>query len=163
MQTAQQRPEIASEPRARRVAQRAAAGLLRKAPVRALRWLPVALLRGLLVVASGRLPWLLCALLFAAGCGVARDDAEALLGRGQATAALRQMESDEGGHLHDGRPARARYALVRGLVHLSLADRVAAGWWLTQASEIVIAEPASLDAVDRARLEDALQGLARGP
>jgi hypothetical protein len=126
----------------------------------------VAVLRLLLMVAAGRLPGLLLGAALGAGllgCGVTRDDAEALLGRGQPTAALRELQAEEADLAHRGASDRARYALVRGLVHLSLADRVAAGWWLAQASEIVIVAPASLGPEDRARLEDALQGLARGP
>lgn len=151
----------------------AATVLLRRAPARLLGWLPVSVLRGLLGVAAGGLPWLLAglalgsallaAVLLIAGCGVARDDAEALLGRGQPSAALRELEAEEPRLAHRDPGARARYALLRGLVHLSLADRVAAGWWLGQAGEIVIAAPSSLDAVDRARLDDALQGLAQEP
>ncbi len=187
--------------RAQEAARQAVAALLRRVPARVLAWLPVSVLRGLLVVALGRLPWalavviasrgipgllaaviagrglpqllaaviasrglpwLLC-LALAAGCGVARDDAEALLARGQATAALRELEAEQAGNAHRDPAARARYALLRGLVHLSLADRVAAEWWLAQASEIVSAEPSCLDAADRARLGDAIQGLVRGP
>jgi hypothetical protein len=55
---------------------------------------------------------------------------------------------------------RAEYALYRGLVHLSLGDRSAAGVWLTEAKALDDAQPRALSDDDRIRLKLALESLA---
>lgn len=55
---------------------------------------------------------------------------------------------------------RAEYALYRGLVHLSLGDRSAAGVWLAEAKALDDAQPRALSDDDRIRLKLALESLA---
>ena len=55
---------------------------------------------------------------------------------------------------------RAEYALYRGLVHLSLGDRQAAGIWLREAKAIEDVHPHTLAGEDKARLDVALDSLA---
>lgn len=54
---------------------------------------------------------------------------------------------------------RVEYALYRGLVHLSLGDRAAAGVWLREAKAAEDAHPGTLEEDDRARLRLALESL----
>lgn len=107
---------------------------------------------------------LACALaLFAApACHVFRDDAPALLAQGRyedALDALREQERDA--RSLDG-PARARYALYRGLAHLALGDGPAAGRWLAEAKASLDADPRCLSEADAGRLEGAWRGTGRG-
>jgi hypothetical protein len=55
---------------------------------------------------------------------------------------------------------RAEYALYRGLVHLALGDKQAAGLWLREAKAIEDAHPRTLVGDDKARLDVALESLA---
>lgn len=54
---------------------------------------------------------------------------------------------------------RSEYALYRGLVHLGLGDRGAAGVWLREAKAAEDAHPGLLDEDDRTRLRLALESL----
>ena len=55
---------------------------------------------------------------------------------------------------------RAEYALYRGLVHLALGDRGAAGVWLREAKAVEDVQPHTLGGEDKARLDVALESLA---
>ena len=55
---------------------------------------------------------------------------------------------------------RAEYALYRGLVHLSLGDRQAAGVWLREAKVMEDVHPHTLAGEDKARLDVALESLS---
>jgi hypothetical protein len=55
---------------------------------------------------------------------------------------------------------RAEYVLYRGLVHLALGDRQAAGVWLREAKAIEDVHPHTLAGEDKARLDLALDSLA---
>ena len=52
---------------------------------------------------------------------------------------------------------RVEYALYRGLVHLALGDRGAAGVWLREAKAAEDAHPGTLEEDDKARLRLALE------
>ncbi len=58
---------------------------------------------------------------------------------------------------------RAEYALYRGLVHLGLGDRAAAGVWLKEAKAIEDVHPQTLSGDDKARLDLALESLSSPP
>ncbi len=89
------------------------------------------------------------------GCGVVRDDVDALLARGEPVAALGRLQAQTEGVTPR---ARARYRLRRGLAHLGLGDTEAARLWLAQARDIVDQDPSALGVDDRARLLDAVRG-----
>lgn len=55
---------------------------------------------------------------------------------------------------------RAEYVLYRGLVHLSLGDRQAAGVWLREAKAIEDVHAHTLAGEDKARLDLALDSLS---
>jgi hypothetical protein len=55
---------------------------------------------------------------------------------------------------------RAEYVLYRGLVHLSLGDRQAAGVWLREAKAVEDVHPHTLAGEDKARLDVALESLS---
>lgn len=55
---------------------------------------------------------------------------------------------------------RAEYVLYRGLVHLSLGDRQAAGVWLREAKAMEDVHPHTLAGEDKARLDVALESLS---
>lgn len=97
------------------------------------------------------------------GCALAQDDVDALLARGQAEQALAALAPGEAGVAHEGARGQASYGLRRGLAHLGLGDREAARWWLGHARARLESDPGALSAADRARLLDALRGLADGP
>lgn len=100
--------------------------------------------------------------LFAASCHVVRDDAPSLLAQGRYEDALDALCSREEAARSLEGPARARYALYRGLVHLALGDGAAAGRWLGEAKSFYDADPRSLSEADAGRLEGAWRGTGRG-
>lgn len=102
------------------------------------------------------------ALLAASACHVVRDDAPSLLAQGRYEDALDALRSREGAARSLEGPARARYALYRGLAHLALGDGGAAGRWLGEAKSFYDAEPRCLSEADAGRLEGAWRGMGRG-
>lgn len=65
------------------------------------------------------------------------------------------------GRLADSSPSdRARFGLYRGANYLKLGDALHAAQWLGYTRSIVKAEPAALDARERAMLEGSLRALS---
>ncbi|HEU4535780.1 MAG TPA: hypothetical protein VFS00_16755, partial [Polyangiaceae bacterium] len=93
---------------------------------------------------------------------VVRDDAPSLLAQGRYADALDALRAEEGPARSLGAPARARYALYRGLAHLALGDGEAAGRWLGEAKASYDADPRCLSEADAGRLEGAWRGTGRG-
>lgn len=101
---------------------------------------------------------LLVALHCACGGGFATAKGDYQKGRyADAKAKLDALEPDS--RLYTGQ-RRAEYALYRGLVHLALGDRQAAGVWLHEAKVIEDVHPHTLAGEDKARLDVALESLA---
>jgi hypothetical protein len=96
------------------------------------------------------------------GCAIVRDDADALLARGRVVEALEELESAEKESVALPRPARARYALRRGLVHLALGDPFRTDRWLSEAKAHYDADPRCLSPEDAGKLLDAWASLGRG-
>jgi hypothetical protein len=102
----------------------------------------------------------LAGLLVLSACGGGLSSAKSDYKKGRladARTELVQLEA-ESKTWDDGR--RAEYALYRGLVHLGLGDRGAAGIWLREAKAIESAHPRTLADDDRTRLDLALESLA---
>jgi len=60
-------------------------------------------------------------------------------------------------------PTQAKYALYRGLTHLSLGDIQSAEYWLAQAKAWMDRDRENLDASDRGRLRTAWTSLGHEP
>jgi hypothetical protein len=107
----------------------------------------------------GRLAFIVfLALLCACGGGLATAKGDYNKGRyADAKAKLEALESES--QTWNGQ-RRAEYVLYRGLVHLALGDRQAAGVWLREAKAIEDVHPHTLAGEDKARLELALDSLA---
>jgi hypothetical protein len=100
----------------------------------------------------------LLVLLGACGGGLATAKGDYQKGRyADAKARLEALEPDS--RTWTGQ-RRAEYALYRGLVHLALGDRQAAGVWLREAKAIEDVHPHTLAGEDKARLDAALDSLA---
>jgi hypothetical protein len=96
-------------------------------------------------------------LLCACGGGLASAKGDYQRGRyADAKAKLEALEPDS--HSYTGQ-RRAEYALYRGLVHLALGDRQAAGVWLREAKAVEDVHPHTLVGEDKRRLDLALESL----
>jgi hypothetical protein len=98
-----------------------------------------------------------------AGCGSglsnAIDDYEA----GRATHAITQLRELEARGERGDRHECARYALFRGLAHLTLGDALAAERWLLSLKQELEREPGLLSGSETSRLESALGALGQLP
>ena len=105
----------------------------------------------------------LCAALFAPGCGGALDDAVRAYDSGLYAVALERLAGAESESRSADARAGARYALYRGLAHLAVGDGRAAAVWLESAHLAVRARPDLLAPEDTGRLESARAHLREGP
>jgi len=101
--------------------------------------------------------WPLSTLL--AGCAGALSEGESQFDEGQYPAAKETFAGLEGQRAAWGPPMQARYALLRGLTHEALGDRMRASEWLREAKAIEDVHPGSLSPLDVRRLRLGLDGL----
>jgi len=103
------------------------------------------------------------ALLACTGCGSALSNAVDEYEAGRTTHALRQLQSpaarDACSDAHD----HARYALFRGLAHLTLGDAHAAERWLLGLKRQLERQPDLLSTADKSRLVSALGSMGHLP
>ncbi|MFO0664312.1 MAG: hypothetical protein U0174_10190 [Polyangiaceae bacterium] len=95
--------------------------------------------------------------LLLAGCASAFTSAKDDFRGGDSASARERLVAIEGETKSWNEKDRAEYALYRGLVHLSLADRDAARPWLERADAMVRASPEALSPENRSRLRVALE------
>jgi hypothetical protein len=98
-----------------------------------------------------------------AGCGSglsrAIDDYEA----GRATHAIARLRALAARGEHGDRQECARYALFRGLAHLTLGDALAAEHWLRSLKQQLELDPGLLSGSEKSRLQSALGALGQLP
>jgi uncharacterized protein YceK len=115
-------------------------------------------------VHSKLLPLLVLVLaLSASGCGSAMSQGMTAFEDGrypEAVAHFRQVEAEARDWPQE---RRARYALYRGLTHLSCGDVRAADRWLSQAKRFWENDPSVLDAAEHGRLLAAWRSMGRMP
>lgn len=99
---------------------------------------------------------LVCAL---AACGGGLGSAKSAYRKGRLDEAKTELASLEAESRAWPPSRRVEYALYRGLVHLGLGDRAAAGVWLRETKAAEDAHPGTLEEDDRARLRLALEAL----
>lgn len=99
-------------------------------------------------------PRLMCLLLASLGCGCAGPMAagQQAYEQGRYPEALAAFESALPERSAESAPHGLRYALLRGLTHLSLGDARQAVHWLAPVKRAVDSHPDCLSVVERARL-----------
>jgi hypothetical protein len=101
--------------------------------------------------------------LAAAGCGSALSDAVDDYEAGRATHAMSELQALAARGERGDRQECARYALFRGLAHLTLGDAIAAERWLVSVKHQLEFEPGLLSGSEKSRLQSALGALGRLP
>jgi hypothetical protein len=102
-------------------------------------------------------------LLLSASCGSPLSDGVTSYEAGRASEALRQFRAIESDGACDEPEQCARYALFRGLAHLTLGDAEAAERWLMPLKRHVEARPRLLSTSERSRLLVALGSMGHLP
>jgi hypothetical protein len=111
----------------------------------------------------------LCSLAFPAlsACsathGHLHEDARDLLDRGRSIEALEILVKDEPYALRASRCERLRYALTRGVTHLTLGDVAEGATWIERAQADDAAMPRCLVGPEKGRLASALRSLPPEP
>ena len=98
-----------------------------------------------------------------AGCGSGLSNAVDEYEAGRATHAMSRFRALAARGERGDRHECARYALFRGLAHLTLGDALAAERWLVSLKQQLELDPGLLSGSEKSRLESALGALGKLP